>query len=174
MELEQERVIVEECKSDLSRFTLIYDAYVGDVYRYCYSISKSKETAQDAVSFAFLQAIEKIKDYEFQGKSIKNWLFIIARNHIFKSDKKKEILDEKIEEMPDENEDILEQIADDMDAARVKDIIEDLNPDEKEIVKLKIWEELKFEEIAEITKLGLSSVKMKYYRALGEIKSRIN
>ncbi len=172
MELQQEREIIENCKSDLSNFTAIYDAYVSDVYRYCYSITRNKEMAEDAVSFAFLQAIEKIQEYEFQGKSIKAWLFIIARNHIFKKANKTPDL-ELEEDWVGEDESILDQMIDDEDSENVKSVLESLKEEEKEIVRLKIWEEMKFEEIAEVTGLGLSGVKMKYYRAVEKMKRSI-
>lgn len=169
MELKQEQALIESCKSDLSGFTAIYDAYVTDVYRYCFSITQNKEAAEDAVSFAFLQAIEKINEYEFRGKSIKNWIFIIARNYIYKSNTK-EVSSEIVEDVADEDESVLELMITEENIVAVKSVLSNLNSEEQEIVKLKIWEEMKFEEISEITGLGLSGVKMKYYRSLEKIK----
>ncbi len=52
-------------------------------------------------------------------------------------------------------------------------MISQLNVDERTIVCLKLLEELEFGDIANITGLGLSAVKMRYYRALEKVKANL-
>jgi RNA polymerase sigma-70 factor (ECF subfamily) len=174
MDLVDEKKYIDACKNDLSAFTAIYDEYAQDVYRYCYSLSMEKETAEDAVSFTFLKAIEKIDQYEFRGKSIKAWLFIIARNQIYKQGRIKEDSYEEILDPPGESEGILEYLVSEENFSEVLIIIDSLKDQEKEVLRLKIWEELQFDEIAEIMEIGVSSVKMRYYRALEKIKEKVS
>jgi RNA polymerase sigma-70 factor (ECF subfamily) len=84
MDINQENDAVIKSKEDLSNFTSIYDAYVTDVYRYVYSRLQNKTEAEDITSETFLKALEKIATYTPQeGKTIKCWLFTIARNLMY-------------------------------------------------------------------------------------------
>jgi DNA-directed RNA polymerase specialized sigma24 family protein len=49
-------------------------------------------------------------------------------------------------------------------------ILKTLHPQQSEVVKLRIGSELSFEQISQITGLGLSAVKMTYYRAIERLR----
>jgi RNA polymerase sigma factor (sigma-70 family) len=55
--------------------------------------------------------------------------------------------------------------------ARVEEFIKKFNPPVPEIIQLRVWEELSFEEISEIMGKPVGSIKMAYYRALEKIQA---
>ncbi len=67
--------------------------------------------------------------------------------------------------------DVAPEIADSpADADQFAAMLRPLAADERTVVCLKLLQDLEFGEIAEVTGLGLSAVKMRYYRALEKIK----
>ncbi len=54
---------------------------------------------------------------------------------------------------------------------RIEEFILTFKPPTPEIIQLKLWEELSFEEIAELMGKSVGSVKMMYYRALEKINA---
>jgi RNA polymerase sigma-70 factor (ECF subfamily) len=170
-DMEQEQQIIAMCKQDLKYFTTIYQWYFLDVYRYAYSLVNDKHKAEDATSQAFMQAIENIRKYEFKGISIKNWLFTIVRNYMYK-DYAKEKLSDVISSSEDEDyeqETTLEKLIQDEEQSEIMVRFNALEEHEKEIIRLHLWEEMDFPAIAQVLSSGESKVKMTYYRALKKI-----
>jgi RNA polymerase sigma-70 factor (ECF subfamily) len=173
MSHEEEKLLIEACKSNLDEFNKIYKSYVQDVYRYCYSKLENKTEAEEAVSETFLKALQAIKTYEDRGKPIKNWLFVIARNVIYQGYRKKETetFDEKWHGVEEDN--VLDLIANRDALEKVEAYIKEFRPPVPEIIKLKLWEEMTFEEISEIVDKSVSSVKMAYYRSIEKVREQL-
>ena len=171
MDENREKELIELCKKDLSHFNELYKAYINDVYRFVYSKLGNKDEAEEVVSETFLKALEKIETYEYQGKPLKSWLFVIARNLIYQTYRKKD--DESFDEdwHGVENESILDLIADKDMVKKVEAFIREFKPPVPEIIRLRVWEELSFEEIAEIMDKKVTTVKMAYYRGLEKIQN---
>lgn len=172
MDPNREIELVNLCKGDLSHFTELYDVYVKDVYRYAYSRLYNQTEAEDITSETFLKALEKISQYSPQeGKSIKCWLFVIARNLIVGKFRKKEMVEFDEEYTAFHDEKILDSIVNKDMVKKVEDYIIKFKPPVPEIIQLRIWEELKFEEIATILGKSEAAIKVAYYRALEKINA---
>ena len=62
-----------------ARFQKVYDSYMQDVYRLCFSYMKNKMDTEDAVQETFCrfyQAMERVKEEEH----VKGWLLVTAGN----------------------------------------------------------------------------------------------
>lgn len=171
MDLQKEKEIIEACKKDLSAFGDIYDAYFQDVYRYSYSLTNNKNRAEEATSECFFKALGSIKKYEFKGKSIKCWLFVILRNIIYKGSQGNDLESLELnQEVYAEGDSVLDQIISDENSGDLVLKLNSLNKIEKEVVLARIWEEYKFEEISQIMGYSLSKTKMLYYRAVNKLR----
>lgn len=62
-----------------SKFLEIYDMYVNDIYRLCYSFMKNHMDAEDAVQDTFLKLYRLDKKFE-TASHIKAWLIVTASN----------------------------------------------------------------------------------------------
>ncbi len=76
----QEQVIVQEAKKDLSAFKILYKEYFPRIYAYVLHMVGNVEITQDIVSQTFENAIKNIDKYEYKGYSFGAWLYAIARN----------------------------------------------------------------------------------------------
>lgn len=61
-------------------FTKIYEMYVDDIYRLCFSFMKNHMDAEDAVQETFMKYYHSGKDFEDEGH-LKAWLIVTASNH---------------------------------------------------------------------------------------------
>jgi len=172
MSLEEEKRIISKCKKDLSNFSQLYEAFVNDIYRYSYMILGNKHNAEDVTSQTFLNALEKFKMFTWQEISIKNWFLKIARNLSYeKFRKSKEV---------SFNEDLYTEVEDQTQTEEVtvteefkkklQEFIKELDSTSREIVTLRVWEEYKFREIAELVGMKKDSVKKRFYRGVEKLK----
>lgn len=170
MDLTKEQKIVEKSKKDKVFFKQIYTEYVDHIYRFCYSLVNNQTEAEDITSETFLKGLEKIDTFEYRGKSIKAWLFTIARNITYERYRKpRELnipdgLETKISGKNDKSN------SDPQLQKDIKESLEKLPEITKEIVILRIWESYKFGEIAKIVDKSEDAVKKQFYRALDKLK----
>lgn len=61
-------------------FTEVYEAYVDDIYRLCFSFLKNHMDAEDAVQETFLKYYHCGKYFDTQ-QHLKAWLIVTASNH---------------------------------------------------------------------------------------------
>lgn len=173
MTLKEEIKFIELSKKDLSNFEIIYNEYKADVFRYIQAKTHNRDTTEEVVSITFLKAMENISKFTSTGKSIKCWLFIIARNDLYSrylATKDSIQLDEEIDSISKSEEQVLDQLMNDEEYGMLIEKLERTSPIQVEILRLKIWDELKFNEIANILGVTTASAKMQYYRALKDIK----
>jgi RNA polymerase sigma-70 factor (ECF subfamily) len=72
--------LVAAARADPAQFALLYERYVGPIYRFCYIQLGSRMAAEDATSEVFLKAIAALPG--FRGGSVPGWLLQIARNTV--------------------------------------------------------------------------------------------
>jgi RNA polymerase sigma-70 factor (ECF subfamily) len=76
----RERALVARARSDPDAFAVLYDHYVGPVYRYAYRRLGRHEDAEDVTAQTFYRALEALPAYEWRGLPFGAWLFRIAHN----------------------------------------------------------------------------------------------
>jgi RNA polymerase sigma-70 factor (ECF subfamily) len=174
--LEIEKRQIEEAKRDPERFLVLYDKYVDQIYRYIARRTGSdKDSAHDILSQTFLDALSHIKDYTHQGFPFSSWLYRIAHNNIIKwykkSDQTRYDPIEEARKVSDPNENILQKVDNGILQEQVQDMMNRLEPEEQEIIRLKFFENVSNIEIADILGLSVTNVGVKVYRTLKKAKS---
>lgn len=81
-DLFDERALVEQARTDVDAFALLYRRYLPRVYAFAYRRSGSKSIAEDVTSATFERALRSIKDFEWRGTPFEAWLFRIAANEL--------------------------------------------------------------------------------------------
>lgn len=156
----------------------LFREHSTSIYRYILLRVGSKEVAQDIMSETFKKLLEK-KD--LKPELAKHWLFTVARNTMykkFKDDKNagQQALDEMIEESElaaDDQGDYDQNLVDDELIAKLEIYLDQISPKSREVISLKIWEEMQFNEIADILSEKESTVKLRYYRGLEKLKDLV-
>ena len=136
-------------------------------YRLAYSYVQNQEDALDAVQSAVCRALEHYKELKNSG-AVKTWLYRIVVNESLSilRGRGKEVLSGE-EEAPEESyaEKGFEPPEEDLYLH-----INRLEPETQAIIKLRFYEELSLQEIAQIMEMNLSTVKSKLYRGLKALR----
>lgn len=167
-----EREIIESIqRGERERFGELYDLYAKKIYRFIYWKTLHKESAEDLTSRVFLKALQNIDRVRMDG-NFSAWLYEIARNTVidhFRKEKRS-IPIEDIWEWPDDER--IERDAESQLAFReVRKHFESLTPQQREIVILRIWEEMAYREIAEVMKKSEDNCKVIFSRAIAKLRS---
>jgi RNA polymerase sigma factor (sigma-70 family) len=165
---------IEKAKQgDQVAFTFLLNHYWNEVYGFMLKRTENETTAEDITIETFSKAFDKLTTYntEFQFNT---WLIAIAKNvHIDLLRKKKLSLFVEITE--DENHQAY-NIADttpsaedvlitEQNLSRLLQCIKELKPHYQEVIQLRYFQEMSYQEIALKMNEPLSNVKIKLLRA---------
>jgi RNA polymerase sigma-70 factor (ECF subfamily) len=171
--LEIKKIIEKAKKGDQTAFTALLDRYWNEVYAFMLKRTENETHAEDITIDTFSKAFDKIASYnpEFQFNT---WLIAIAKNvHIDLLRKKKSSL---FIEITDEEENQAYNVADssptaedelitEQNLSRLLLYIKELKPHYQEVIQLRYFQEMSYQEIAEQLDEPLSNVKIKLLRA---------
>ena len=154
-------------------FTFLLDHYWNEVYGFMLKRTENETTAEDITIETFSKAFDKIATYnsEFQFNT---WLISIAKNvHIDMIRKKRSGL---FIEITDEEDQTAYNIADttpsaedvlitEQNLSQLLQFIKELKPHYQEVIQLRYFQEMSYQEIANKIDEPLSNVKIKLLRA---------
>ncbi len=150
-------------------FVSLYNRYKGPIYAYCLKMLLDREQAQDVVQETFLRIYEN-RDRLLNTGSFKAWTFTIARNQClnqFRRNSRHVGLDET-QAPPAPEASALGQLANLEKSEQVQFVnhfLGLLKPDYREVLVLREYQNLTYEEIAAITRSTLSAVKSRLFKA---------
>ncbi|HOO71111.1 MAG TPA: RNA polymerase sigma factor [Spirochaetota bacterium] len=168
---------------DLEAFTPIIKKYQEMVFRYVYSKFNNYDEALDVTQDIFIMAMEALKSFRGESK-FSTWLYSIMVNYCKNYRKKQNrynvvsMNSSKTDEdydlqFPDERE----RPEDDVilnDSLRImKEEIENLPDDYKEILVLRDIDGLSYNDISDILGINLSNVKVRIHRGRELLKNRL-
>lgn len=172
--LEQEQKLVESAKRDPAKFAELYEKFFDQIYKYVARRVNDKDTVHDLVSQTFFDALTHIKSFEWRGVSFAAWLYKIAHNNVLKwyrEQSKMNIVElEEGKNMHDKTVDQVKDLKDKEVKDEIAGVLDQLDYEEREIIKLKFFEEVSNIEIAEIMGTNANHVGVKVFRALRKVK----
>jgi len=162
--------------------------YKDSIYFMVLKMVNNKEDANDLTVETFAKAFEKLDKYQPEF-AFSTWLFRVATNNCIDFIRKKKLTTMSIHGMTDdEGEDKTLQIKADVlnpeetsikkqQTEELKGLIENLPLRYRNLITLRYFDELSYEEIAQQLELPLGTVKAQLFRArylLGNIINRLN
>ncbi len=172
---QDESSAVAACKSgDLSAFDVLYTTHIDPIYRYLYRRTLNRMTAEDLASTTFLKALEKIESYDERKGRFGAWVMTIAKNVLtdhFRSLRP----NVDIEDVWDlSSDDDVELDLDQRESHKeMRAALATLPADKREIVLLRVWEDLSYAEIAAITGKTEGNAKVIFSRAIKDLRSTV-
>jgi RNA polymerase sigma-70 factor (ECF subfamily) len=169
--------IIESCKSwNTEFFWIIYDKYIDKIYQFVYYKTYDEQIAQDITSETFFKAVKSLNKFDTkkEGTSFKSWIFKIAYNNVidYYKKKKEDLCIDDIIETWDYN-DFSKNIDDKQKLKEVLDYLKTIKKEHREILIMKIWDNMSYNEISEITWLSKDNCKKIVSRTLQNINSNI-
>ena len=159
---------------DAEAFGELYEIYYKEMYRYALCVTGSHELAQDAISDAVYSAFRQIGSLK-KTEAFKGWLFRIlcaACKRCYTESRQKNTVIRLDDEAIDGNEPA--EIFDFDISIDLRNALNALSEEEREIVTLSAIGNYKSHEIAKITGYPASTVRSKLKRALKKMRDRLN
>lgn len=171
-----EKEIISLCqKWKLENFWQLYEKYFQEIYKFVYLKTFDKELCEDITSQTFLKALDKINSFKNdENSNFRAWIYKISYNLIIDNYKnKKENLDlsEILEIWYDSN--FWKDLDNKEKLKKVFKYFDTLNPKHKQILIMRIWDDLSYKEISELTWENLDNCKKIVSRSLSKIPSEI-
>ncbi len=171
--MEIKDVIKKAKENNQIAFNFLLDTFWNDVYGFLLKRTHNENDAEDITIQTFSRAFDKIDTYNEKYK-FKTWLITIAKNiHIdFLRVKKKSISnersddhDERVKDIIDDTPTIEDTIITEQNLAKLLRDIKKLKPHYQEVINLRYFQELSYQEIANTLDEPMSNVKVKLLRA---------
>ncbi|ETN96839.1 RNA polymerase sigma-70 factor, ECF subfamily [Zhouia amylolytica] len=165
--------ILKAKQGNQKAFNFLLDTFWNDVYGFLLLRTKNENDAEDITIRTFSRAFDKIESFDDSYK-FKTWLITIGKNiHIDLLRKQKSRI---IHHSSHENDDEMYNIADDTPSAedilireqnlsKLLRYIKKLKPHYQEVINLRYFQELTYEEIAQKLDEPLNNIKVKLLRA---------
>lgn len=159
--------------------------YQHRLLRYLLYLTSNREQAEDLFQEVWMRVL--VRGGQFNGKArFDTWLFTVARNLVIDLRRKRTMssLDEMFEASGDEDRPMGIEIAADSpspfdqcaggeDRERLTAALLQMEPLYREVLVLRFHEDLSLEEIANVTRAPLSTVKSRLYRGLASMKPKL-
>ena len=162
-------------KGDEEAFASLYQSYHQRIYRYIFSRVADRANAEELTSQTFLAALEGLPNYRHNGK-FAAWVFSIARNKImdhFRMVKKvNQFVDEDMVAVMVDPQ-LPRQVEARERAQELADLIGQLPPERKELLRLRFVAGLTYKEIAALSGRGTAAVKKSVYRLLEDLRKSL-
>lgn len=170
-------MVVERLQNgDVDAFGDLYELYFSKIYRFIYYKTLDQAVAEDITEETFLKALKNRKSFHGSTASeFSSWLYAIAYNACvdhFRNQEDTTDVDESSEELG-----FSEDTAGDLDnRSKIEEILAFLDTfptEQKDIIIMRVWDELSYEEIAAITGKSQENCRKIVSRGLTAIQSNI-
>jgi RNA polymerase sigma-70 factor (ECF subfamily) len=167
--------LVLEARTQANALSRLYELYYERIFRFCVHRLFNKEIAEDVTSTVFLEVARGIRT--FKGRNLQdfqNWLFAIAANqanaYIRKTSRRKELLKEAVGSMTAFAAGGTDNSP---DWSMLYTAILKLKPQHQTIVTLRFFENLKYEQLAQILDVKEATVRVTLHRILNELRNHL-
>ena len=159
--------------SDEQIFTDIAHAHMAGIYNFVRYMVFDHEEANDIVQKTFISLYENFRKLDTEN-SVRPWLYKVARNHCLDYFRKKKAYsfsetEDEVQNIPESDISIESQLDSAMYLDKVKERIDELSPEYREVLLLKYFEDFTFEQIAETLNIPVNTAKSNFYRGKTKI-----
>ena len=183
-QLDDRALVARILEGDRDRFTELVKRYEKRVVNYVYRITHRYEEAHDLAQDIFVKVYLALDRYDSKYQ-FSTWLFRIAQNAAIDVLRKKTISEVPLarpsEDEPNKEREFADPGVSPYRALKNKQLsaaidkaVGNLPPDYRELIQLRHFAELSYEEIATMKKLPLGTVKNKLFRARNLLKEQLD
>jgi RNA polymerase sigma-70 factor (ECF subfamily) len=177
-----ETIVERALSGDAEAFGEIVRRWERRIFALTYGILGREEEARDATQETFLAAFRNLRNFRGEAK-VSSWLHRIAVNQCITRQRRAKVRGETaLEDEAEKNAAVFAlpleaspaRTAENVERSRaVRTAVSALPPDLRQVVVMKEFEELTFQEIADALEVPLSTVKSRLYTALRQLQLRL-
>jgi RNA polymerase sigma-70 factor (ECF subfamily) len=163
--------LVQHARQDARAFDVLYHRYLPRLYRYCLQRVNNVDMAEDISAQVFFEVLNGLMVGKYQENGcFAAWLFTIARRRVVDHYRSPEV--EPLQESHSHDPEIFRQVEEKDEKKQLAFLMQDLDENHQELLRLRFAAELSFEEIAYLDGRKPAAVKMDIYRTLDQLRVR--
>lgn len=151
-------------------FGEIYRILLPKIFRFVWYEVHDKQTAEDLTQVTFLRLWKAIHSYDEEKGSFPSFAFAIARNLIIDWQRKKRPMSLEVIGEVEKRDDTMERLIQHDIVDRVRQALTLLSAQDRQLVVLRHFEEVPYEEIAKIVGKQEGAVRVQLHRILRQLK----
>lgn len=173
---EDSQLIKEALAGDDAAYTRLMKKYHDAIFSFIFRMVHDREQVEDLTQEAFIKAFASLKNFN-EEFAFSTWLYKIATNNSIDYIRKRKLqmysIDKPIEskdsdytfELPDDSYEADKELISDQRAVMLKSAIDQLPEKYRRVIMLRHSDERSYEEIADMLKLPIGTVKAHIFRA---------
>ena len=175
MEQDDIQLVVAFKAGDASAFEGLYGRYVKKIFDYVWFRTFNQTVAEDLTSAVFIKVMGAVTGFDPMRGSFKSWIYKIAANALIDYYRTRKVV-EPLEAASD--------VADRSDPAadteqallteHVKGILKSLPQESRDLVVMRLWDDLSYREIAAITGKTEAALKMQFSRIINSLRGKLS
>ena len=180
--LTDEQLVESAIKENPDAFGEIVKRWERKIFALCFGMLSREEDARDAAQETFISAYRNLANFRGEAK-VSSWLHRIAVNQCLTKQRRTKVRAESYLEDINEGNDASFAAPSHLSPARtaeqnerlrlVRMAVEALPVELRQVIIMKEFEELTFQEISESLELPLSTVKSRLYTALKQLRMKL-
>ena len=160
-------------EGDTESFRLLVQRYQKPVIRMIANLINDRHICEDVAQEVFLAAYKKLPSFDPDRSSFSTWLFTITRNKSINAMKKMKIMPvSNTPENPDFSEPADSLIRNEL-FVKLDQALNSLNPKHRRALVMAEFENLPYEQIAQIEGVRIGTIKSRINRAKHRLKSAL-
>lgn len=169
--------LLAAARTDPHAFRQLYERYAEPIHRFHLGRTRQPEAALDLTAETFAQAwLSRSRFEDRAGGSAGPWLYAIARHVLVASVRRR-----RLERSACERLGLLSQLDRPEAVVEPSDVWldgldhawEELSPDVREAVRLRVLQELPYDEVAEVTGTSAGAARVRVHRGLTALRHRL-
>ena len=168
-----DEIIMGAVKSgDLQQASVLFERYNKRIFNFLARMTMDREVAEDLTQNVFLRMIKYRTSYR-EGNKFHSWIYQVARNVFsdhYQSVKNKRADFVDVQKMSDHMADGEESMMMDEQEKLLQRSMAMLNEEQRELLVLTRFQQMKYEEVAVIMNTSVANIKVKVHRAIGKLR----
>jgi RNA polymerase sigma-70 factor (ECF subfamily) len=157
-------------RGDVSALAELYDAHSKPLYHYALSLLQSRSDAEDVLHNVMIRLLDLALRKELKIENLKTYLFRSIRHEALALARRRRTGEDKAKSIVPPTSNGLHPL----DAARIHEALAELTSEQRDVVLLKIFGGLTFNEIAELIEEKLDTVASRYKYAVKKLEEMLH
>lgn len=171
--IEQTIALIEKAlKDDEHAYQKILNLYKGRIFSYVYRVVRNYHDAEDITFDTFIRCFRSLASFD-RSRSFSTWLFTIAHNQTIDFLRKNKQEYEYLDERYGVRDDFVERYEQTRKMEKIDQALAKLPPLDRELVVLFHREEYSYQEISEILKIPVTTIKTRLHRARKRLRELV-
>lgn len=181
--IDEKQCIEKAARGDADAFEALLTQYQGQVFRLCFRMTGNSEDAADLTQEAFVKVWRALGSFQFDS-AFSTWLYRLATNcclDFLRSQKRRPTQPLTVEtdgeegtiEVPDDSPTPEEAAISKEEHEALERAMQSLEPEQRQILTLRIVNDLSYEEIARVVGIREGTVKSRLSRARENLRKKL-